>query len=342
MRYTRLGNTGLIVSKMAFGAMTFTSGDQSLGSIYKVGADLANQLVSRSLAAGINFFDTADGYAGGQSEMLLGQALKSRRNEVVLATKVGFRTGQPLTQAGLSRRHILWSVDQSLQRLQTDWIDVYIVHREDIHTPLEETLAALDAIVKAGKVRYLGFSNWIAWKVAAALEIQKANGWAPFTHGQMYYSLLGRDVERDVIPMMRRYGLGLTVWSPLASGFLTGKYTRDTLTDPDGRYSGFDILPFDKEQGFRLIEHLRKIATTRSASVAQVAIAWLLAKPAVSSVLLGASKLSQLESNLAAMEVVLTEAEVAELDAATAFTPVYPNWFNDNLIDRPVSQALGS
>jgi aryl-alcohol dehydrogenase-like predicted oxidoreductase len=341
MRYTRLGNTGLIVSKLAFGAMTFTAGNQSLGTIYKVGAELAGELVSRCLAAGINFFDTADGYAGGQSEELLGAALKARRNEVVLATKVGFRSGEPLTQSGLSRRHILWSVDQSLRRLQTDWIDVYIVHREDSYTPLEETLAALDAVVQAGKVRYLGFSNWSAWKVAAALEIQKANGLASFTHGQMYYSLLGRDVERDVIPMLQHYGLGLTVWSPLASGFLTGKYTRATLADPDNRYSGFDLLPFDKEQGFRLVEHMRTIATAHEASVAQVAIAWLLAKPAVSSVLLGASKASQLDGNLAAIDVVLSEAEIAGLDSATAFVPAYPNWFNANLIDRPVTQALG-
>jgi aryl-alcohol dehydrogenase-like predicted oxidoreductase len=170
------------------------------------------------------------------------------RAKVVLATKVGFRSGSALTQSGLSRRHIRWSVEQSLRRLGTDWIDVYIAHREDPHTPLEETLAALDVLVQAGKVRCLGFSNWSAWKVAAAIEIQCAAGPAAFTHGQMHYSLLGRDVEPDVIPMMRRYGLGLTVWSPLASGFLSGKYTRETLSAPDNRYSGFDILPFDKQR----------------------------------------------------------------------------------------------
>ncbi|MGH3934843.1 MAG: aldo/keto reductase [Pseudonocardiaceae bacterium] len=207
-------------------------------------------MVGRALDCGVNFFDTADGYAGGESETLLGHALRSHRDSVVIATKVGFRTGPALTQTGLSRRHISWSVDQSLKRLGTDWIDVYIAHREDPYTPLEETLSAFDAVVRSGKVRYLGFSNWSAWKASAALEIQKANGLAPFTHGQMHYSLLGRDVERDVIPMMRRYGLGLTVWSPLASGFLSGKYTRDTLSDPDNRYAGFDILPFDKEHGF--------------------------------------------------------------------------------------------
>jgi aryl-alcohol dehydrogenase-like predicted oxidoreductase len=289
MQYTVLGNTGLTVSRLAFGAMTFTAGNRSLGAVYKVGAELAGELVGRALQAGINFFDTADGYAGGESEALLGAALKPHRERVVIATKVGFRTGPPLMHAGLSRRHILWSIDQSLRRLGTDWIDVYVAHREDPYTPLEETLQALDAVVRAGKVRYLGFSNWSAWKAAAALEIQKANGLAAFTHGQMYYSLLGRDVERDVIPMMRRYGLGLTVWSPLASGFLSGKYTRESLKDPANRLSGFDILPFDKAQGFALVERMRLIAAAHGASVAQVAIAWLLARARVSSVIIGST-----------------------------------------------------
>lgn len=340
MKYATLGNTGLVVSRLAFGAMTFTAGNQAMPSIFKVGAESARALVARALEAGVNFFDTADGYAGGESETLLGAALREKRNEVVIATKVGFRTGATLTQSGLSRRHILWSIDQSLERLGTDWVDVYIAHREDPFTPLEETLAAFDTVVRAGKVRYLGFSNWSAWRVAAALEIQKANGLAPFTHGQMNYSLLGRDVERDVIPMMRRYGLGLTVWSPLASGFLSGKYTRESLSDPDNRFSGFDLLPFDKEQGFVLVERLRKIAAEQDASVAQVALAWLLAKDTVTSVLLGASKRHQLEDNLLSLDVSLTPALLAELDAATSLAPVYPNWFNDTLVDATVRDAI--
>jgi aryl-alcohol dehydrogenase-like predicted oxidoreductase len=342
MQYGRLGSTGLVVSRLAFGAMTFTQGNKSFASVYKVGTELADQLVGRALEAGVNFFDTADGYAGGESEQILGEVLGPRRAEVVIATKVGFRTGPPLTQTGLNRRHILWSAEQSLKRLGTDWIDVYIVHREDPYTPLEETLAALDALVKSGKVRYLGFSNWSAWKVAAALEIQKANGFAPFTHGQMYYSLVSRDVERDVIPMMARYGLGLTVWSPLASGFLSGKYTRENLKDPNNRLSGFDLLPTDKERGFVLLDQMRAIAERHEASVAQVAIAWLLSRKAVSSVLLGATKLSQLNDNLGATDVKLTEAEVAELDAAMPPVAVYPNWFIETLADKPVADALGS
>jgi aryl-alcohol dehydrogenase-like predicted oxidoreductase len=341
MQYATLGNTGLTVSRLAFGAMTFTQGNQDIGAIYKVGAGEADTLVAQALEAGINFFDTADAYAGGESETLLGRALKSRRDDVVIATKVGFRTGDALTRAGLSRRHIHWSVDHSLKRIGTDWIDVYLVHKEDPHTPLEETLSALDAVVRAGKVRYIGFSNWSAWKVAAALEIQRANGFAPFTHGQMHYSLLARDVERDVIPMMRRYGLGMTVWSPLASGFLSGKYTRESLSDPNNRYSGFDILPFDKEHGFRLVEKMRAIAKALGASVAQVAIAWLLARGAVTSVLIGATKPHQLADNLGAVAVKLTDADIAELDAATTPVAVYPNWFIDNLADQPLRIALG-
>jgi aryl-alcohol dehydrogenase-like predicted oxidoreductase len=342
VQYTLLGNTGLTVSRLGFGAMTFTAGNRDIASIYKVGAELADELVGLALDAGITFFDTADAYANGESESLLGAALKKKRDQVAIATKVGFRTGTPLIHSGLSRRHILWSVDRSLRRLGTDWIDIYIAHREDPFTPLEETLEALDAVVRQGKVRYLGFSNWSAWKVAAALEIQKSNGLAPFTHGQMYYSLLGRDVERDVIPMMRRYGLGLTVWSPLASGFLSGKYTRENLSDPNNRYSGFDILPFDKEHGFQLVELMRRIADEHQTSVAQIAIAWLLARNVVASVMLGATKQHQLADNLKAVEVRLSDAETAELDAATALTPVYPNWFIGNLIDQPMMEALDS
>jgi aryl-alcohol dehydrogenase-like predicted oxidoreductase len=321
--------------------MTFTQGNTDLASIYKVGAEAADRLVGQALDAGVNFFDTADAYADGQSETLLGQALRGRRDEVVIATKVGFRTGPGLGQAGLSRRHILWSVDQSLRRLGTEWIDVYIAHKEDPFTPLEETLEALEAVVRAGKVRYLGCSNWSAWKVAAAMEIQRARGLAPFTHGQMHYSLVGRDVERDVIPMMARYGLGLTVWSPLAGGFLSGKYTRENLSDADNRISGFDILPFDKERGFALVERMREIAAGHGASVAQVAIAWLLAKLGVTSVLLGASKPHQLADNLGAAALCLGAEEVAALDALTTPAEAYPNWFSERLVDARQKEALG-
>jgi aryl-alcohol dehydrogenase-like predicted oxidoreductase len=342
MQYARLGTTGLVVSRVAFGAMTFTAGNRELATVYKVSGDLADELVGAAVDAGVNFFDTADLYANGESETLLGSALTGKRDQVVIATKVGFRAAAPVLQSGLSRRHILWSVDQSLRRLQTDWIDIYIAHREDPFTPLEETLDALDTVVRTGKVRYLGFSNWSAWKAAAALELQKSNGLAPFTHGQMHYSLLARDVERDVVPMMGRYGLGLTVWSPLASGFLTGKYSPHNLSDPSNRYAGFDIFPFDKGQGFALVDRMRRIGVARQATVAQVAIAWLLSREKVTSILLGATKRSQLDDNLKAVDLHLSIEDLAELDAATTLSPVYPNWAMDMALDRTVADADGS
>lgn len=340
MQYTVLGNTGLIVSRLSFGAMTFTAGNKSIGAVYKTEADDANAMVRRALDAGINFFDTADAYAGGESETMLGKALKGRRHELVITTKVGNRTGPGLVQTGLNRRHILWSIDESLRRLGTDYVDLYVAHREDPYTPLEETLAALDEVVRSGKARYLAFSNWSAWRVAAAMEIQKANGWAPFTHGQMHYSLLIRDIERDMIPVMERYGLGLTVWSPLVSGFLSGKYTRESLAEKDNRLSGFDIMPFDKEHGFQLVEKLREISGNHKASVAQTAIAWLLSKKIVSSVIVGASKPQQLDDNLAATELHLTIEELTALDVFTRPATVYPNWFTEFVRDPSVEKAL--
>lgn len=342
MQYALLGNTGLVVSRLGFGALTFTRNNRSLPSVYKVGAALADELVGRALDAGVTFFDTADVYADGESEALLGAALKPHRDKVIITTKVGNRgADRELLRAGLSKRHILWSVDQSLKRLGTDWIDFYVAHCEDPYTPLEESLEAFDAVVRAGKVRYLGFSNWSAWKAAAALEIQKANGLAPFTHGQMYYSLLGRDVERDMLPMMRRYGLGLTVWSPLAYGFLGGAYTREDLSKPDNRFSNFDMLGFDREKGFALLDVMRRIAKVRDVSVAQVAIAWLLAQTGVTSVLIGATRSQQLDDNLGAAGVRLAAEDLAELDAATAITPLYPssNWIAP---DRRLTRALQS
>jgi aryl-alcohol dehydrogenase-like predicted oxidoreductase len=339
MQYTRLGNTGLIISRLSFGTMTFGS-HPSMPNIYKVAQENAKAMIDSSLEAGVNFFDTADGYASGQSETMLGELLGTRRHDVVVATKVGFRTGEPMTQAGLSRRHIFESCDGSLKRLNTDYIDLYIAHKEDPLTPLEETLEALNDLVRAGKVRYLGFSNWSAWKAATALQIQKARGWSQFTSGQMNYSLLGRDVEHEIVPFMQSAGIGMTVWSPLAGGFLSGKYTRENLQDTENRLSGPEFLPIDKEQGFEAVERMREMATEHEASVAQIALAWLLAKQVVSSIIIGATKLPQLEDNLRAVEVKLSEAEVSELDAMTAPARQYPNWFNANLLDAKHRQVV--
>lgn len=340
MRYARLGTTGLIVSRLSLGTMSFGAGSGNL-AIARTREQEANAIVGGALDAGVNFFDTADIYSGGESEQILGRALAGRRDEIVLAIKAGWRTGAPLNRSGLSAAHLHWSIDASLKRLGTDHVDVYIAHRNDAHTPIEETLQALDAIVRAGKARYLGVSNWPAWKVAAALELQRANGWAPFTHVQMMYSLLGREVEHEIVPMMAHYGLGLTAWSPLAGGFLSGKYTRETLADPDNRLSGFDMIPFDKEQGFALVETMRTIAERHRASVAQVALAWLLSRPAVSSIIVGASSPSQLADNLAAVDLALDPADLAALDSATAIpTPFITSV--SKVPDQPIVNALAA
>jgi aryl-alcohol dehydrogenase-like predicted oxidoreductase len=343
VQYTQLGSTGLIVSRLALGGSTFTRGDKSLGAFYKVGPELADEMVGKALDAGVNYFDTADVYASGQSEELMGAALKGRRESIVLSTKVGNRGAgnREVLHAGLSRRHILWSVDQSLSRLGTDWIDFYVVHRTDPFTPLDETLEALDAVVKAGKVRYIGYSNWPAWQAATAIAEQKANALARFTHGQMYYSLLGRDVERDTVAMMKHFGLGMTVWSPLAYGFLAGKYSAEDMKRDDNRFANFDWLQFDKAQAFALLPILEEIAAAKRCSMAQLAIAWLLTRPAVDSVLLGATKTHQLEDNLGAIDLVLSEEDLARLDEATKIAAIYPSsdWVEE---DSLVRRRLGA
>jgi aryl-alcohol dehydrogenase-like predicted oxidoreductase len=342
MQYTQLGSSGLIVSRLALGGSTFSRADSSLGAFYKVGPELAGEMVAKALDAGVTYFDSADAYASGESEELLGAALKPHRQSIVLSTKVGNRGAgnRELLHSGLSRRHILWSVDESLKRLGTDWIDYYVVHRTDPFTPLEETLEALDTVVRAGKVRYLGYSNWPAWLAATSIAQQKANNLAKFTHGQMYYSLLGRDVERDTVAMHQHFGMGITVWSPLAYGFLAGKYTAEDMTRADNRFANSDWLKFDREQAFALLPLLHEIAAARSCSVAQLAIAWLLRQRGVDSVLLGATKTHQLEDNLGAVDVALTEDDMARLGAATAIQPHYPSsdWVQT---DSLVAKRLG-
>jgi aryl-alcohol dehydrogenase-like predicted oxidoreductase len=340
VQYSKLGNSGLIVSRLAFGAMTFGVGTGPFAAVSKVDETNSATMVGMSLDAGINFFDTANGYSNGQSETMLGKHLGTRRKEVVVATKVGFRTSPALGDAGLSRTHIFAACDASLRRLGTDYIDLYIVHREDRFTPIEETIVALDSLVRAGKVRYLGYSNWSAWKAATAVQLQKANGLAQFTSGQMHYALTGRDVEHDVVPFMQHAGLGMTVWSPLAGGFLSGKYTRENLKDPENRLSGFDLLPFDKEMGFKLVDRLREIGKSHNGAVAQVALAWLLSKPVVSSIIVGASKTQQLQDNLGAFDVRLSEAEIAELDGMTAPAGQYPGWFSERTVDPVHKKSL--
>jgi aryl-alcohol dehydrogenase-like predicted oxidoreductase len=339
MQYSRLGNSGLVVSRVAFGVMTFGQGTGVQAAVSKTGQEEANILVQRSLDAGINFFDVADAYANGQSETMLGKALGDRRKDVILSTKVGFRSGQAITHAGASYGYLLHATEACLRRLGTDYVDLLSIHKPDPFTPLEESARALENLVQRGLVRYVGFSNFSAWQAAKFVGIQKRHNYSPFVGAQMYYSLLGRDLEYEIVPFCEDAGIGVVVWSPLAGGFLTGRYTREN-PKADGRLAGFDILPYDREKAYGLIDQLRAIAGKRNATIAQVALAWLLAKRYVTTILLGASKVSQLEDNLGAADVKLSPEEVAVLDSATASQPIYPNWFQLRTVDPMVSKAL--
>lgn len=340
MQYTRLGNTGLIISRLSFGVMTFGQGQGTMASVLKTDEKTAADMIHRSLDAGINFFDSADAYANGQSEAILGRALGARRRHVIISTKVGFRSGEAITQAGASYGYLLSAAEACLRRLGTDYLDLLSIHKPEPYTPFEETLRALENLVQRGLVRYVGYSNFSAWQAAKCVGIQQRLGYAPFVAAQMYYSLVGRDIEHEIVPFLIDAGIGLVVWSPLASGFLSGKYTRENPTGSGGRIAGFDFLPTDRERGYALIDLMKKIAAARHASVAQVALAWLLAKPFVSTILLGASTVSQLEDNLGAAELRLSADEVARLDAATAPAPLYPQWFQEKTLDAKLKESV--
>lgn len=341
MQYARLGNTGLVVSRLAFGAMTFGTGQGLFAAVSKVAAsDLADQMIGKTLDAGINHFNTADGYTGGQSEEMLGKALGAKRKDIVISTKVGFRTAPPILHQGLSRQHILASCESSLRRLGADYIDIYLAHKVDLNTPVEETVEALDALVRQGKVRYIGFSNWPAWMAAKAVGIQEKNGLARFRAAELYYSLVGREFEHELGPFVEDAGIGALVWSPLAGGFLSGKYTRENPQGDGGRLTGVDFLPYDKAKGHDVVDLLRTIAKQHNASPAQVALAWLLTKKAVSSVLIGANNMTQLEDNLAAGDLQLTPEELTKLNDLSSPGLIYPNWFTARVQDPVVTPAL--
>jgi aryl-alcohol dehydrogenase-like predicted oxidoreductase len=335
MRYNSLGRTGLIVSELCLGTMTFGGGEEGIwGHIGRLQQDESEALVRASLDAGINFIDTANVYSAGRSESILGQALKNLgvpRSEVVIATKALGRMHPGPNGAGASRGHLLDQVEESLKRLQTDHIDLYQIHGWDETTPMEETLAALDSLVRSGKVRYLGLSNWAAWQVAKAQGIATAKGYAPIASLQSYYTIAGRDLEREVVPMLASEGVGLMVWSPLAGGFLSGKFTRDG--EGEGRRAGFDFPPVNKERGFDIIDVLRELAATKGRSVAQLALGWLLHQKAVSSVIIGAKRPDQLADNLGAVDVAFSAEELARLDAVSKLAPEYPGWMIDRQAD---------
>jgi aryl-alcohol dehydrogenase-like predicted oxidoreductase len=330
MKYRLLSDTGLFVSELCLGAMTFGGRGQMWEVIGGLDQAAVDSIVHRSLDAGINFIDTANVYSAGESETMLGKALAGRRQQVVLATKVRGRIGKGPNDVGLSRRHIIDAVEASLTRLGTDYIDLYQTHRYDPLTDLEDTLRAFDDLIRAGKVRYIGCSNLSAWQMMKALGISRAEGIARFRCTQSYYSLAGRDLEREIIPLLKDQRLGLLVWSPLAGGFLSGKFTREGK-DASGRRATFDFPPLDPEKTYDIVDVLRRIAVEHRASVSQVALAWLLAQETVTSVIIGARKSDQLEDNLQSVELSLTTEDLKALDEVSRMPLQYPEWMQTAL-----------
>jgi aryl-alcohol dehydrogenase-like predicted oxidoreductase len=331
MKYNQLGRTGLFVSEICLGAMTFGGNSEASrwAAIAGLGQDEVDAIVGRAIAAGVNFFDTADVYSFGASESLLGQAFKNlgtARKDVVIATKVFGEMGPGPNDRGASRGHIMDSVYGSLERLQTDHIDLYQIHGNDAVTPIDETLRALDDLTSQGLVRYIGVSNWAAWKIAKALGRSEAKGYARFETLQAYYSIAGRELERELIPMLSEEKLGLMVWSPLAGGLLSGKFGPGANSPEGARRTTFDFPPVDKDRAWPVVEAMREIGKAHEVSVARVALAWLLAKPAVMSIIIGAKTTEQLDDNLAAADLKLTADEVARLDQISAIPSEYPGW----------------
>ncbi len=329
MRYRPLGRTGQYVSEICLGAMTFHGGGGFWRAIGTLDQKTSTELVGRAIAAGVNFIDTANVYSEGESEVQLGQALRDlgvKREDVIIATKVRGRMGPGPNKVGLSRGHIMDQIADSLKRLGLDHIDLYQVHSFDPVTPLEETLRALDDCVSRGFVRTIGCSNFAAWQIMKALGISDQRGYARFETVQAYYSIAGRDLEREILPLVEDQGLGVMVWSPLAGGFLSGKFTRDKRGDNDSRRTTFDFPPVDKERAYDVIDAMEKVGKAHGVSVARIALAWLLQRKGVMSVIIGAKTNEQLDDNLAAAQLTLSPEEIAALDAASALKPEYPGW----------------
>ncbi|MDZ4819862.1 MAG: aldo/keto reductase [Planctomycetota bacterium] len=328
MQYTTLGNTGLLVSRICLGTMTFggTGSWQSIGTLDQTAADT---LVEQSIAAGVNFIDTADVYSEGLAETMLGQSLINLnvpRQSVVVATKAFGRVGPGRNDIGSSRGHLLDAIDASLRRLKTDYIDLYQIHGWDTITPIEETLRALEDIVRSGKVRYIGCSNWHAWRLMQAIGVAAQRQYSPLVTLQAYYSLVARDMDRELVPLLQDQKVGLLVWSPLAGGMLSGKFTRENQTPENARRSNWDFPPTNRERLWNVLDVLRPIAEGHNVSCARVALAWLLAKPFVTSVIIGAKRPDQLQDNLAASDLVLSAEEVSKLDEVSKLPDEYPTW----------------
>jgi aryl-alcohol dehydrogenase-like predicted oxidoreductase len=325
MNYRTLGRTGLRVSELCFGTMTF-GGEGIYKMIGETAQAEADNMVALCLEMGINFFDTADTYSWGQAEQILGKALGARRKDVIVATKVRGRVGPGPNSVGLSRGHIMDSIDSSLKRLGTDYVDLYQIHGFDALTPWEETLRALDDLVRLGKVRYLGASNLAAWHLMKALGLSERDRLARFETIQSYYSVAGRDLERELVPLMESEGVGLLVWSPLAGGFLSGKFSRAQKKPGGTRRSGFDFPPVDETRGYDVLDILAEVAKEHGVSVARVSLAWLLHQQVTTSVIIGARDEAQLRDNLAAAELKLSADQLERIAKVSALPPEYPGW----------------
>lgn len=328
MKYNIFGNTGLLVSELCFGTMTFGSGGmwEAIGGVDQHGA---NDLMKQAVDAGINFIDTANVYSFGQSEKLLGQSIKDlglSRNDLVIATKVRGKMGEGKNNVGLSRYHIFASVDESLQRLQLDHIDVLYVHGVDPITPIEEIVRSLNDIVLTGKVRYVAVCNWPAWMVMKALGIAEKHGWNKFAGMQYFYSLSGRDIEREILPLAADENLAVMPWSPLAGGFLSGKYTRENEKAGNSRRDSFDFPPVNKEKGYDIVDVLNEIGKNYEVKAAEIALAWVRQQPLVTSTIIGAKNPEQLKSNLHSIELTLNADELKRIDEISALPKEYPGW----------------
>jgi aryl-alcohol dehydrogenase-like predicted oxidoreductase len=329
MRNLPLGRTGLFVSELCLGTMTFGG----TGAIWSQIGDLqqadAERLIGQAIDAGINFIDTADVYSGGLAEQIAGQALKNLkvpRDNVIVATKVFGEMGPGPNARGASRGHIMDGVKASLRRLQLEHIDLYQIHAFDPATPIEETVRALDQLVREGLVRYVGVSNWSAWQIVKALGIAERLGLARFESLQAYYTIAGRDLEREIVPMLASEGLGLMVWSPLAGGLLSGKFRAGTTAEAGARRESFDFPPVNRPRAEAVIDAMRPIAEAHRVSVAQVALAWLLHQPQVTSVIVGAKRPDQLADNIAATTLRLGLDELKALGDVSALPSEYPGW----------------
>lgn len=328
MEYRQLGHSGLRVSALTLGTMTF-GGKGAFAVLGSTDVEGARRQVSMALDAGVNCFDTANMYSNGVAEEILGAAIEGRRDDLLLSTKVRMVVGEGPNDGGLSRHHIIGQLEGSLRRLRTDHVDIYHVHEWDGRTPLEETLEALDTLLRAGKIRYLGVSNYSGWQLMKALAVSDAHGYQRFVSNQIYYSLESRDSEYELVPLSLDQGLGIMVWSPLAGGLLSGKYRRDREAPQGSRQVDprWDEPPIrDRERLYDIIEVLVGVADSRGASPAQVALAYLLRKPGVTTLVIGARRDDQLQDNLGAAQLTLDDDEFSALDKASAPYLIYPHW----------------